>query len=132
MMNEEFQTSFKRRSSITLQVIPCFADSPFFSAGIQDIKIDYGLALQDVITGIYDYLRTVDIGNAAQIYLLDQLASIECVFTPLVANLSLETYLLSLEYRHRLSTGGMEKLQLSAMLGSFKNAVEISAKNKKP
>ncbi|KAG0151805.1 hypothetical protein CROQUDRAFT_650861 [Cronartium quercuum f. sp. fusiforme G11] len=88
MMNEEFQTSYKR---------------------IQDIKINYGLALQDVITGIYDYLRTVDMGNAAQIYLLDQLAAIE----------------------HRLSTGGMEKLQLSALLGSFKNAVEISAKNKK-
>jgi replication factor C subunit 3/5 len=31
-------------------------------------------------------------------------------------------------FRHRLSTGASEKLQLSALLGAFKNAVEISAK----
>lgn len=33
--------------------------------------------------------------------------------------------------RHRLSTGGNEKIQLTALLGAFKNAVEIAAKNKK-
>ncbi|MBW0501505.1 hypothetical protein O181_041220 [Austropuccinia psidii MF-1] len=87
MMNDEFQTSFKR---------------------IQDIKINHGLALQDIISGIYDYLRTVIFERPAQIYILDQLSQIE----------------------HRLSTGGTEKLQLSSLLGSFKIAVELSAKNK--
>jgi replication factor C subunit 3/5 len=28
--------------------------------------------------------------------------------------------------RHRLSTGGNEKIQLSALLAAFKNAVELS------
>jgi hypothetical protein len=31
-------------------------------------------------------------------------------------------------YRHRLSTGASEKIQLTALLGAFKNAVELSAK----
>ncbi|KNZ47471.1 replication factor C subunit 3/5 [Puccinia sorghi] len=87
MMNEEFQTSFKR---------------------IQDIKINYGLALQDIISGIYDYLRTIVFERNAQIYILDQLSQIE----------------------HRLSTGATEKIQLSSLLGSFRIAVEISSKTK--
>ncbi|KAH9821891.1 P-loop containing nucleoside triphosphate hydrolase protein [Melampsora americana] len=87
MMNEEFQTSFKR---------------------IQDIKINYGLALQDIIIGIYEYLKTIELGNIPQIYLLDQISQIE----------------------YRLSTGGSEKLQLSSLLGSFKIAVELSAKRR--
>ena len=29
--------------------------------------------------------------------------------------------------RHRLSTGGSEKIQLTALLAAFKNAIEISA-----
>ncbi|EGG08331.1 uncharacterized protein MELLADRAFT_47841 [Melampsora larici-populina 98AG31] len=87
MMNEEFQTSFKR---------------------IQDIKVNFGLALQDIILGIYEFLKTVELGNLAQIYLLDQLSQIE----------------------YRLSTGGSEKLQLSGLLGCFKIAVELSAKKK--
>lgn len=86
MMNEEFQTSFKR---------------------IQDIKVNYGLALQDIISGIYDYLRTVLLEKTAQVYIMDQLSQIE----------------------YRLSTGATEKIQLSSLLGSFKIAVEITAKN---
>lgn len=30
--------------------------------------------------------------------------------------------------RHRLSTGANEKIQMTALLGAFKNAVELSAK----
>lgn len=30
--------------------------------------------------------------------------------------------------RHRLSTGGSEKIQLTALLGAFKTAVELSTK----
>lgn len=86
MMNDEFQTSFKR---------------------IQDIKINYGLALQDIISGIYDYLRTIVFDKTAQIYILDQLSQIE----------------------HRLSTGATEKIQLSSLLGSFRIAVEITSKS---
>lgn len=31
-------------------------------------------------------------------------------------------------YRHRLSVGGSEKIQLTALLGAFKYAVELSQK----
>ncbi|CAH7675323.1 replication factor C subunit 3/5 [Phakopsora pachyrhizi] len=88
MMNEEFQTSYKR---------------------IQDIKMNYGLALQDIISGVYDFLRTVVFERAAQAYILDQLSQIE----------------------YRLSMGGTEKVQLSSLLGSFKIAVEINSKTSK-
>jgi len=32
-------------------------------------------------------------------------------------------------YRYRLSSGASEKIQLTALLGAFKYAVEISAKD---
>lgn len=32
--------------------------------------------------------------------------------------------------RHRLSTGGNEKIQFTALLGAFKNAIELTQKGK--
>jgi replication factor C subunit 3/5 len=32
-------------------------------------------------------------------------------------------------YRHRLASGGSEKIQLTALLGAFKNAVELTARS---
>ncbi|EJD07533.1 P-loop containing nucleoside triphosphate hydrolase protein [Fomitiporia mediterranea MF3/22] len=75
---------------------------------ISALKIERGLALQDLITGAYDYIETIEFGSQARVYLLDQLASTE----------------------YRLSTGGSEKIQLTALLGAFKNAVELSKKDK--
>ncbi|KAF9240664.1 P-loop containing nucleoside triphosphate hydrolase protein [Melanogaster broomeanus] len=70
------------------------------------IKTERGLALQDLLTGAYEYAETLDFKPQARVYLLDFLATIE----------------------HRLSTGASEKMQLSAMLGAFKNVVELQAK----
>ncbi|KAL5531629.1 RFC3 [Sanghuangporus baumii] len=75
---------------------------------ISALKIERGLALQDLITGAYDYIETIDFAPQARVYLLDQLATTE----------------------YRLSTGGNEKIQLTALLGVFKNAVELSKKGK--
>ncbi|KAG8992437.1 Subunit of heteropentameric Replication factor C (RF-C) [Tulasnella sp. JGI-2019a] len=85
MMTEEFTTSYTK---------------------ISQLKIERGLALQDLIAGVYDYIDTIDFPPHTRIYLLDHLATTE----------------------HRLSTGGSEKLQLTALLSAFKNAVEISLK----
>nr|ASF90264.1 hypothetical protein SPAR03742 [Bartheletia paradoxa] len=82
MMNDEFTTSFNT---------------------ITALKLDKGLALQDMITGIYDFVDSVMFSAQSRIYLLDHLATIE----------------------HRLSTGGSEKIQLSALLAAFKNAVAL-------
>ncbi|KZP19391.1 P-loop containing nucleoside triphosphate hydrolase protein [Athelia psychrophila] len=73
---------------------------------ISAMKMEKGLALQDMLTGAYEYVETIDFKPQARVYLLDFLATTE----------------------HRLSTGANEKIQLTALLGAFKNAVEISAK----
>ncbi|KAF8817387.1 P-loop containing nucleoside triphosphate hydrolase protein [Phlegmacium glaucopus] len=72
---------------------------------ISKMKVERGLALQDLLTGAYEYLETIELKPQARIYLLDHLATTE----------------------HRLSTGGSEKMQLTALLAAFKNAIEISA-----
>jgi replication factor C subunit 3/5 len=44
---------------------------------ISKLKIERGLALQDLLTGAYEYLETVDLKPNARIYLLDHLATTE-------------------------------------------------------
>ncbi|KAM6497118.1 P-loop containing nucleoside triphosphate hydrolase protein [Amanita muscaria] len=85
MLSDEFTTSYRM---------------------ITTLKTERGLALQDLITGAYEYLETIEVKPHAKIYLLDHLATTE----------------------YRLSTGASEKIQLTALLGAFKMAVEISAK----
>ncbi|KAH7921289.1 P-loop containing nucleoside triphosphate hydrolase protein [Leucogyrophana mollusca] len=85
MLSDEFTTSYQMISAM---------------------KTERGLALQDLISGAYEYVETIEFKPQARVYLLDFLATTE----------------------HRLSTGASEKIQLSALLGAFKNAVELSAK----
>ncbi|KAK1925917.1 putative DNA replication factor [Papiliotrema laurentii] len=85
MMSDEFGTSFDL---------------------ITSLKMEKGLALQDLIAGAYDFLQTVELPKQSRIYLLDHLGSTE----------------------HRLSVGGSEKMQLTALLGAFKVAVELAHK----
>jgi len=40
---------------------------------ITSLKIERGLALQDMIAGAYDFLQTVELPNQSRIYLLDHL-----------------------------------------------------------
>lgn len=68
------------------------------------MKIERGLALQDLISGAFEYMRGIDFPLHTRVYLLDQLASAE----------------------YRLSAGGNEKLQLAGLLAAFKHAVQIS------
>ncbi|GFZ50493.1 Replication factor C subunit 3 [Saitozyma sp. JCM 24511] len=75
---------------------------------ITTLKVERGLALQDLISGTYDFLQTVDLPTQSRVFLLDHLGSCE----------------------HRLSLGGSEKMQLTALLGAFKIAVELSQKAK--
>ncbi|KIJ55338.1 hypothetical protein M422DRAFT_199503 [Sphaerobolus stellatus SS14] len=73
---------------------------------ITKMKTERGLALQDLITGAYDYMETIDFPPQSRVYLLDFIATTE----------------------HRLSTGGSEKMQLTALLAAFKNAVQLASK----
>ncbi|GAA5916011.1 hypothetical protein JCM8208_007485 [Rhodotorula glutinis] len=83
MMNDSFEVAYQRISSL---------------------KTEKGLALQDIIQGVYDFATTVDFSAPTRVYFLDQIAQVE----------------------HRLSTGGSEKLQLTALLGATKNAIELT------
>ncbi|KIK50605.1 hypothetical protein GYMLUDRAFT_89243 [Collybiopsis luxurians FD-317 M1] len=73
---------------------------------LSTMKTERGLALQDLLSGVYEYIETVELKPHARIYLLDHLATIE----------------------YRLSTGGSEKIQMSALLGAFKNTVELTSR----
>ncbi|KAJ7577016.1 P-loop containing nucleoside triphosphate hydrolase protein [Mycena floridula] len=78
-----------------------------FSAAYQLInrmKTERGLALQDLLTGAYEYIDGVELKPHARIFLLDHLATTE----------------------HRLSTGASERIQLTALLGAFKMAVALT------
>lgn len=75
---------------------------------ISRMRIERGLALQDLITGTYEFVERIELPPQARVYLLDHLADTE----------------------HRLSTGGSEKLQFTALLGAFKMAVHISSHGK--
>lgn len=88
---------------------------------ISKVKVERGLALQDLVTGAYEYLDTIELKPQARIYLLDHLATTEYVFHLVLwlrPKLKID--------RHRLSTGGSERMQLTALLAAFKNALEIS------
>ncbi|PVF93904.1 putative RFC3-DNA replication factor C, 40 kDa subunit [Serendipita vermifera] len=73
---------------------------------INSLKTEKGLALQDLITGTYEHLDGLALPPQSRVYLLDQLALIE----------------------YRLSTGGSEKIQLTALIAAFKNAVELATR----
>lgn len=44
---------------------------------ITALKLEKGLALQDMISGAYELLQTMEFPNQARIYLLDHLGSCE-------------------------------------------------------
>lgn len=87
------------------------------------LKTERGLALQDLLTGAYHYLETIELPPHARIYLLDHFATTEYVF------FALKKLAANNDDRHRLASGGNEKMQLTALLGAFKNAVELAAKS---
>ncbi|PWN21788.1 putative RFC3-DNA replication factor C, 40 kDa subunit [Microstroma glucosiphilum] len=83
MMNDEFTSAYQN---------------------ITTMKVQKGMALADMVSGIYDFLMTLKLPAASRVYLLDQLGQIE----------------------HRLSTGGSERIQLTALLGAVKMGVQLA------
>jgi replication factor C subunit 3/5 len=86
------------------------------------LKTDRGLALQDLITGAHEHIDGIQLPPQSLIYLLDHLATTEYV-PP-----GSESAPIDESARYRLSTGGSEKIQLTALIGAFKNAVELAAR----
>jgi replication factor C subunit 3/5 len=44
---------------------------------ISKLKTERGLALQDLLTGAYEYLESIDLKPHARVYLLDHMATAE-------------------------------------------------------
>ncbi|EIM23986.1 P-loop containing nucleoside triphosphate hydrolase protein [Wallemia mellicola CBS 633.66] len=74
---------------------------------IHQVKRQNGLALQDILTGVYDYIQTIEFPTATKVAILELLAEVE----------------------HRLSKGSSETIQLSALIASFKLSLDIAAKS---
>ena len=73
---------------------------------IARMKTEKGLALQDILGGVFDELEQMELKNHARVFMYDRLASVE----------------------HRLSMGGTEKIQLSAMVATVKQGVDLQSK----
>ncbi|KAJ2391827.1 Subunit of heteropentameric Replication factor C (RF-C) [Coemansia sp. RSA 2611] len=73
-------------------------------SNINALKRDKGLALQDIISELSQYVNTIDFPPATRVHLLEQLAEIE----------------------YNMSVGSVEKIQLSALVGAFKVGVEMA------
>lgn len=74
MMSDDFTTSYQREHASLL-------GRPHLTSGILEVisrlKTERGLALQDLITGAYEYVETIDFPPQSRVYLLDYLATTE-------------------------------------------------------
>jgi len=70
---------------------------------ITELKVRKGLALQDIITDVHEFIHEVDLPAKARIFLLEKMAVIE----------------------ERLAAGTNEKLQTSSLIGAFIRAREL-------
>ncbi|ORZ27722.1 P-loop containing nucleoside triphosphate hydrolase protein [Lobosporangium transversale] len=76
------------------------------NSNISYLKMVKGMALQDILTEVYNYLELIDMPVNSRVYLLDKMADVE----------------------YKLSTGANERLQLSSLIGSFKIGAELMQK----
>jgi replication factor C subunit 3/5 len=68
------------------------------------MQSEKGLALIDILDNVFQKTAGLDIPNKSRIYLLENLADIE----------------------YNLSVGTSEKIQLTAMVGVFKNVMDMT------
>jgi replication factor C subunit 3/5 len=69
------------------------------------MRIQKGLALQDILGAVYEAMQDLELAPQTRIVILDLLATIE----------------------HRLSMGGTERIQVSAMVAGIKTAIDLGA-----
>lgn len=84
MLSGEFTTSYRSLAFLLL-----FSSIIDHEAVISKLKTERGLALQDLLTGAFEYIETLELKPNARIYLLDHLATTESVFVSRVVSTSL-------------------------------------------
>ncbi|KAI9099973.1 P-loop containing nucleoside triphosphate hydrolase protein [Phlyctochytrium arcticum] len=90
------------------QICDWLFNSDFASAytNIQQLRITKGLALADIITQIHELLAAMELPPPVRVLILDKMAEIE----------------------YNLSTGCSEKIQLGALVGTFRLGCDLTAK----
>ena len=73
---------------------------------IAKMKNEKGLALQDILQGVFEELEDMELKPVARMHLYDKLSGVE----------------------YRLSMGGSEKIQTSAMIAAIKQGVDLQAR----
>lgn len=73
---------------------------------INAMRLQKGLALQDILGAVYEALQELELAPQTRVTILDLLATIE----------------------HRLSVGGTERIQVSAMVAGIKTAIDLGVK----
>ena len=73
---------------------------------INAMRLQKGLALQDLLGAVYEALQELELAPQTRVSILDLLATIE----------------------HRLSMGGTERIQVSAMVAGIKTAIDLGVK----
>ena len=68
------------------------------------MQIDKGIALNDIIAKVYGVISSLELPKQTRIYLIRNMADIE----------------------HHLTLGTSDKMQLSALVGAFKIAVDMA------
>jgi replication factor C subunit 3/5 len=86
--------------------LQCISILSELTTAINTMKQQKGLALQDILGAVYEALQELELAPQTRIYILDLLATIE----------------------YRLSMGGTERIQVSAMVAGIKTAIDLGAK----
>ena len=76
MLSDEFTTSYQSKAIPDRYVV---GDSLTYVPVISAMKTERGLALQDLLSGTYEYMETIEFKPQARVYLLDFLSTTEYV-----------------------------------------------------
>jgi replication factor C subunit 3/5 len=96
MLSEELGTCLKSNP-------PLNPTTGKLTIAINAMRLQKGLALQDMLGAVYEALQDLELSPQTRITILDLLATIE----------------------HRLSMGATERIQVSAMVAGIKTAIDL-------
>merc|ERR1719272_2382907 len=104
-MDNVYTTTGHPLASDVEDLMTCLNNESFSECydSIQKLRSSKGLALQDMLEDIHEYIHTIDYPDIVRIFLLEKFADIE----------------------DRLTRGCDEELQLSALIGAFKRAIAL-------
>ncbi|KAJ3324787.1 hypothetical protein HDV06_006095 [Boothiomyces sp. JEL0866] len=101
-----YQTTGSPHPSDIKQILDWLLNSDFTEAysNICQLQVEKGLAVGDILTHVFKLVSGLDMPQKSRIYLVQELADIE----------------------YNLTVGCSDKIQLSALVGAFKNSIDMT------